>query len=79
MSAGHQDRSFPVDKWEKVITYILEDDLEMQIALFSSEKEKNQAKLIKNIFKERTEKPLTTKELAKLIQDIEIKSLNNNN
>ena len=40
MSAGHQDRSFPIDKWKKVITYILEDDLEMQIALFSSEKEK---------------------------------------
>ena len=63
MSAGHQDRSFPIDKWKKVITYILEDDLEMQIALFSSEKEKNQAKLIKNIFKERIHYPLESPNL----------------
>tara|TARA_B100001250_G_scaffold133181_1_gene113849 strand:+ start:598 stop:1644 length:1047 start_codon:yes stop_codon:yes gene_type:complete len=63
ISSGHQTRRLPFEKWKKIISYILDNDHEMHIALFASKKESSDAIKIKNLYKERVHFPLESPNL----------------
>ena len=62
MSAGNQNRRFPVDKWIKIFSHILENN-NINIALFASSKESSDAKKIKQIFKDKIFYPIESPNL----------------
>ena len=62
MSAGHQSRKYPYEKWKTIISHILQNS-NMKVALFCSKKETKDAQKLKTIFKEKIHYPLNSPDL----------------